>query len=401
MKATIAATAVAGTLVAGIALAQFPAPGGNAPTGVPTKPGPNAAALPTNSAPPRDPKVFPAEAVLPTPVPFDQMKKPTIAMPDGPIEPYLLTKDVGPFLVTARTFRGPDADKFAMALAKELREEFGLPAWILRSRDFPMRSNIRGIPPTAERGVPRSELSLPEKVRSYDEALVLVGNEKTLADSEKLWFKVKKLKPKCLNEIPGPFAWRKGLSTALRTTNPFVPAQDLFAGRRDEFVYKMNQGPNSIYNCSGRYSLEIARFQGRSTFQVQEAKTASINILKRSPLATAADDAEKMATALAKSEEIRSTGQPVYVYHDRQSSRVLVGTFNSPNDPAAVRLREYLLKNSFAMMDYKDLKTGKSRTRGLDKMIVPAAILTDLDNPDNPIRPQAPSAANKPMARGQ
>ena len=143
-----------------------------------------------------------------------------------------------------------------------MRETYGLPAWILRTRDFPMRSNIRDVPPTAPRAVPKPQLGLPEKVRTYDEAMVLVGNEKTLADQEKLWKHVKTLKPKCLEEIPALFHWRKGLSMALRTTNPFVPAQDIYPGKRDELVVKMNQGPHSIYQCPGRYSLELAEFSG-------------------------------------------------------------------------------------------------------------------------------------------
>ena len=226
----------------------------------------------------------------------------------------------------------------------------------------------------------------------------------TLADQEKLWHHVKKLKPKCLNELPRNSPWRagKGLSGALRTTNPFVPAQDIFPGRRDELVYRMNQGPHSIYQCSGRYTLEVARFSGRSTFRVNEAKVAGLDILKRSPLATAADDAEKLASALAKAEEIRKTGQPVYVYHDRQSSRVLIGAFNGPMDPAAVQLRDYLCKSATAMMDTKDQKTGRPiRSRGIDKMIAPAMATADLDSPDSPIRPQAEGATDKSLAHGR
>ena len=42
------------------------------------------------------------------------------------------------------------------------------------------------------------------------------------------------------------------------------------------------------------------------------------------------------------------------------------------------------------MMDTKDAKTGRPlRTRGIDVMLAPATYLTDLDNPETPIRPQA------------
>src|SRR5207245_2557666 len=103
----------------------------------------------------------------------------------------------------------------------ELRNSYGLPAYILRTRDFPMRSNIRNVPPTALRQEQKPYLTEPEKTRTYDEAMVLVGDEKTLHGSEVLLHKVKKIKPKCMNGMPSIFKWREGLSTAMRTTNPF------------------------------------------------------------------------------------------------------------------------------------------------------------------------------------
>ncbi len=55
--------------------------------------------------------------------------------------------------------------------------------------------------------------------------------------------------------------------------------------------------------------------------------------LKKSPLITAAEDAEKMAQSLAKADEIKQLGQPVYVYHDLSSSRVLIGALQLAERP--------------------------------------------------------------------
>ncbi len=99
----------------------------------------------------RDPKVYTSSSSLPEPTPVDELKPPTIALPNEPIEPWLLTKKDGPFMVLAKTFRGPDSEKLALVLAKELRAKYNLPAYILRSKDFPGKSNIRGIPPTGRR----------------------------------------------------------------------------------------------------------------------------------------------------------------------------------------------------------------------------------------------------------
>ncbi len=250
----------------------------------------------------------------------------------------------------------------------ELRNDYGLPAYILRTRDFPQRSNIRNVPPTAADYVRQPNLTEPEKTRTYDEAVVLVGDEKSLHDSEKLLKKVKSIKPKCLNSNPSIFHWREGLSKALRTTNPFVPTQELFPAKSDALVKQMNGGPHSVMNCPGHYSLQIAEFSGRASFNPKDPSFGD-TFLKKSPLARAADDAEKLADVLAKNPEIRKTGFLPYVFHDRTSSKVLIGAFNAPDDPAAVQLRDRLLHLAVPLAQ-----------KTTDTMIVPASMLTDVDS---------------------
>ncbi|GAC1472176.1 MAG: hypothetical protein NVSMB9_19130 [Isosphaeraceae bacterium] len=343
-------------------------------------PGARAQAVAAPKGEKQDSRVIPSSAALPSPTPPDQIKPATIVLPTDAIEPWLLTKEVGPFLVLARTFRGPEAERYALALAKELRQEHGLPAHILRTKDFPNKSNIRGVPPLAPGYVQRAHLTEPEKVRSYDEAAVLVGNEKTLDASEALLHKVKKIKPKCLGEMPTIFSWRQGLSTAIRTTNPYTATQNIFPGRgkRDRLISQMNAGPRSVFHCPGRYTLPVAEYGGRSVFNPSSADMRKFenNWLRKSPLITAADDAEKVAERLAKDPDIQQTGYQPYVYHDRTSSKVMIGSFNNPNDPAAYKLREVLLKNA--------IKISERVKHGL--IIAPGNSLLDLEDPMTPIK---------------
>jgi hypothetical protein len=374
MKTPITTLALLGTLAAGRAWAQS---GGPAPTGSEPKspfftPVPaDATQVPGTGGTNR---IFPNASSMPEPTPADELKAPTMELPNDPIEPWLLTKQAGPFMVLAKTFRGPDCEKMALALAKELRGKYGLPAYILRSKDFPGRSNIRQVPPTAEPGVIQANIAVPEKYRTYDEAAVLVGNEKTEKDSALLLHQVKKIKPDCLNAMPSMFKWRQGLSTALRTTNPYVAAQYLYPRKSDRLVVQMNQTSRSIANCPGRYSLQVAEFSGRSTFNDKDDRFQGLLNLKRSPLATAGEDAERLADRLAKDPDLQKLGQPIYVYHDRTASRVYIGSFNAPQDPTAVAVRESLLKLAVPMLDRK------RSTGGMDTMIVPAGMLTDLND---------------------
>jgi hypothetical protein len=290
------------------------------------------------------------------------------------VEPYLLNKDVGPFMVLARVFRGPDAERMALALVKELRGEYQLPAFILRTKDYPGKSMIRGVPPTARSEVKVPDIGMPEKIRTFDEAAVLVGNEKTLADSEKLLHMVRKINPKCLEAMPKLYFWRTGLAYAIRTTNPYAPAQTLYQRTNDKLVVRMNGGLRSVVHCPGRYSLQVAEFTGRSVYQFggQEFVAQNLPDVHTSPLRTAAADAEKMADKLAKDGDVARLGQPVFVYHDRNLSRVYIGSFNSATDPAAAQLREALLKLAVPLAD-------RRRPGGaLDTMIVPAPVLTDV-----------------------
>ena len=92
----------------------------------------------------------------------------------------------------------------------------------------------------------------------------------------------------------------------------------------------------------------------------------------KSPLAKAGDNAEKLAETLAKDPDVRKTGFQPYVFHDRTSSKVMMGAFNTPNDPAAMKLRETMLKLAVPL----NMEMKRSRT---DIMIVPAPFLTDVE----------------------
>ena len=385
MKSSFAVMAFGGALAAGIVLGPVPlfaqTPGGVSQTVTPRSPfGPTvgAAALSTPDRPVAD-----GTGVREL-TPASELRDPQLDLPDEPIEPYLLTKDNGPFMVIAKVFRGPDSQRMAIALCKELRTEFGLPAYIFRKKENPGGSLVRGVPPTVPSEVKSTDIKMPEKIRTFDEAAVLVGNERTHADQERLWREVKKLKPACLEKMSTPFPWRTGLSTALRTTNPYIPAQNLYPRPQDKLMITMNGGLRSLLNCPGAYSLQVAEFSGRSGFKFDPKMPEHqiLGPLQNSPLRTAHDDAERMAEKLANSPEIRQTGQPVYVYHDRTSSKVFIGAFNSPQDPQAIQVRNYLVQNAYNLSN-KNSELPSKRRRGkdaTDTMIVPALALTDVND---------------------
>jgi hypothetical protein len=386
-----------------------PAPPPAAPRVVPTPGGPaprdpavRAASGGTGAAPaapgatsapaPDDTPVFRTGQEIPAPAAMDELEAPRIALPTGPIEPYLLQKQNGPFMVCAYTFRGPDAARYAQALAIELRNTHRLPAYVWYLRIQPGHSNIRNVPPTAPAPVRGGEtVQAPEKYRSYDEAAVLVGDCKTIDESEDLLHRVKKVRSAVVDGLPSIWTWRKGkgLSRATLTTNPLVPNQSLFtaqdrmpAGRApgappapvlaagtavdpsvltasfqpvrkpDPLVKQMNSGPRSAFQCPGPYTLQVAEFLGRSTVDPNDQRLTNDSFLKQGPLAAAADEAERLAESLTKLKSLDRRYQP-YVFHDRTSSRVYLGSFQGPNDPGLKDLASKLNAVSTELLERK------------------------------------------------
>lgn len=111
--------------------------------------------------------------------------------------PRALRSADGPYLILARTFRGPDAEQDALALASELRADHGLPAYLFRIG--PPRSNrVRPWPP----GV-----------------AVLVGDARSLEEASRLLHRVKAIAPKALaDQQGGPARLRR----AFITQNPVL-----------------------------------------------------------------------------------------------------------------------------------------------------------------------------------
>lgn len=379
MRLAIASLSIILVGASGLAHAQQPAqPARRSLFGRPAAAAPAAprtpAAPPAAANAPVDKQVFRSGDVIPAPTPFEELEKPTIPLPTGPIEPFLLTKNQGPFMVLAYTFRGPDAVRYAQALCIELRGK-GLPAYIFFLKMKPGNSNIRGVPPTAPDAIQSDEnVTVPEKNRTWDEAAVLVGDCKTVDESEKVRYQVKHIHSNVIDGLPSIFKWKKqkGLSRATLTTNPLVPSQELFpqqggghhqdqivqsgqtvdpsvltaslmqtAKKPDPMLKRMNAGPHSVAQCQGRYTLQVADFLGRSTLDVGDQRMLNTNFLRQGPLAKAADDAESLAEALTKCKALDPKFRP-FVYHDRTSSRVFLGSFSAPNDPALVALRGQL-----------------------------------------------------------
>ena len=218
---------------------------------------------------------------------------------------------------------------------------------------------------------------------------MLVGNCKTLADSEKLLHAVKKLHPACLDGMPTLWHLRKGqgLSRAMLTSNPYVPGQDIFPGKAfdpailaasfdvhkkvDPMIAKINAGPRSIYKCPGQFSMPVAEFTGQSVAVAQDLRFVQTDkALAKGTLATAAEDAERFAEKLSKDPALARTSYQPYVYHDRYGSKVTLGSFSSPDDPSVQSLRKMLTEVPITVANGKTARypDGKGGTKDVPEV---------------------------------
>jgi hypothetical protein len=280
---------------------------------------------------------------------------------------YKLTKRHGPWMIMVASFIKPPEDRrgegmspedAAQELVYELRCHH-IPAYTFRQDEVEEEVQVLGR---------RTMTPQKAKVRNWSGGIcVLAGNYPISNDdtAQRTLRYIKKFEPQFLNDVeavglvsPGQTLKRSKsggvfritkdrplpLSGAFMTTNPLLSDEDLSLRRRDPFIAKLNSGNEySLLTNKGRYSVVVATFQGRYYTQLsREAAEDHKFSLNNSPLSDAAERAWELCSALRHA---RSLGYErefeAYVYHDRYSSIVTVGSFDSKDDPRIAEVQNF------------------------------------------------------------
>ncbi len=236
-------------------------------------------------------------------------------------EKYELTRDAGPYMVLVTTFLGPAAKENALKLARELREEHGIEAYI-----YVWNGN------KATSGLSPKRLGWFSRMQ---QVAVLAGNFDSMdGEAQRTLRAIKRLRPKTLKD-QGPFPLRG----AILVCNPLIPPS-MRPGKpkRDKLLAKINQGPYNIVHCKGKYTIQVAVWTG----QILVGPEAEAKDLKPSQkLYEAASNAEELVRIL------RKAGYEAYVFHGRQASAVTVGSFDRTDDPRIGQLIQQLAGKKF------------------------------------------------------
>lgn len=252
---------------------------------------------------------------------------------------YNLSETDGPWLILASTFVGEGSKQRAERLAKEIRSEMKMPAFIYRENfDFTGTLN----PGAAKK------MRYANRYQ-YDGYAVLVG-EYDSVEHPSIEEDLQKIKTANLpvfqdpNEVAAEnsranpvtmvkalttelIAHRKGkplgpMGQAFVTRNPILPKEFFQAPPVDSFVSQMNEGlQNNLLECDGKYTVVVKTFEGLGAIVDGKQDKKFTPSSKR--LHKYAINAERMA------KDLRSKGVEAYQFHDRFRSLVTIGSFDS------------------------------------------------------------------------
>ena len=251
----------------------------------------------------------------------------------------------------ACSFSGDGAEQQAETLVLELRKRYKLPAYTHRVRfDFS---------DAGERGIDRYGAPIRMRYRGgteLKEIAVLVGDYPAVdnPNAQKTLYRLKYTHPKCLG-IGGErgtnqslAGWRmmqkqaqdwlsgrkkkkkrKGpMGHAFITTNPALPKEYYVPKGIDSLELEMNKNVKySLLDCPGKYTVQVAKFTGKVILNQGEIREIQNGGKMESGLARAALKAHRLTKAL------RILGYEAYEFHDRRTSIVTVGSFNSVGTP--------------------------------------------------------------------
>jgi hypothetical protein len=281
-----------------------------------------------------------------------------------PNNEYLVTPEVGPWMILATTYVGPQARQLAHEMVLEIRSRFDLPAFIVD----------RG---AEERRQQQHELEEFRKqfpdytgpirhTRIQEQCAVLIGGYKNMDTASRVLKEVKKLPPPSSERLMPVLAVAKPLQNpgeeqksllegayvnpfrnSFVVRNPTVPQERKTENKSDPFLKKLNAHESfSLLHCNKPWTLIVATYEGLHTIQPAEASSKVLGVFdslwgnnRGEFLEASGQNAHNLAEAMHK------LGFEAYVLHTRWGSLVTVGGYDRPDDPRMQEVQRALASN--------------------------------------------------------
>ncbi len=260
---------------------------------------------------------------------------------------YKLAKNHGPWMIMVAAIRDVDDET--------RRVEGGMSAWEAADAIvFALRSE--GIPAyTYSQDEQVAEISSPSAsenhgrryVAQHGYISVMAGNFPSSDDpkaKEAVEFIKREFSPAFLKDpnsggiLPQTPGRPSAFSRAFMTVNPLYEGTVRDA-KEDDMIVELNSGQKySLLQNKGKYSLVVATFKGSSVMQVGNEKSSKALGFFEKNFGKSLDDCAMNAFLLT--EKMRNakkygydTNFDAWVYHDKYQSLVLIGSFDSRDDP--------------------------------------------------------------------
>jgi hypothetical protein len=273
-----------------------------------------------------------------------------------PNKDYRITPEVGPFVICAASYTGPNARTLASQLVLYLRQRDNLPAYYFDRGAEERRQQEEYLKTIRQNSDPDARI---RKVRIEDQYAVLVGGYPDMDAGRRALTGLKKLKPPDLKLGPNQTTeaiigdpetgrlWAMSpFAHAFVTRNPSIPREQQPQEKPDDsFLKELNAGEEySLLQIKKPYSLAVKEYHGISITQPRTGASAfldRIGLGRRSSdlLSASALQAHELCRVLRSAYNLEA-----YVLHTRRSSIVSVGGFDSPNDPELFRVQQQLAK---------------------------------------------------------
>jgi hypothetical protein len=271
-----------------------------------------------------------------------------------PNQAYKVTEENGPWMIMTTTFSGAGAEKQAQELVLELRKRYKIPAYTYVGHYDPGEAQARGLDkygnPKKAKYLKYKDDKQKAKHPEIVEVAVLAGDFQSAGDkrAQATLQTIKYARPQCLEVKDGQATnqtltgWRltqqhiyemmgsekKNLGPmrhAFIIPNPTLPPDYFNRDTIDDETIALNKGvPNSLLECPGNYTVQVASFKGNAIIRQSDIREIEDGRKQmKSQLAIAAQNAHDLTIYL------RAKGYEAYQYHDRFMSIVTVGSFKS------------------------------------------------------------------------
>lgn len=244
--------------------------------------------------------------------------------------------------------------ELANALAKELREEYGIEAYTCKFQAGSAAEKTEAEKKEFERQLELFEekFGVAPRVFKYQTPppvnwVVLAGNFKSFEDrdAQRMLEKIREINPRCISgDVRKALRFlgkdnedRNPLKTAMLVPNPHPEAPDVMtaATREQQKTFEMlielnDNEPYSVYKLNAAATIEVAQYRGIAVMNEEQAKSFFNRGKVKEDKAILQQSAQR---AILLTEALRKQGFEAYVFHGKFASIVTVGGYNRPDDP--------------------------------------------------------------------